>query len=337
MCRDTAEVLLVTTAKSHKLSNSLTCWNWYLYFTAENGMITNWDLENSRARMMNTGWAMNTSMTCSLEVQVSSLHRFLSNLHEIVHLTGHCFVFRRELIKDWPDGLAWGKTLCHLRKFPACKWAGKKWSEWWFACIICHAGAPACAASDFSTRAVITALQNLPAPVPWDSWFGWLTNSPGSRDVSLGHLLHSHWVPKPAGDRIMCALLLTLLQGTGVPMCVCLRLKESFHEGAAKVWTSVRKQNPVLLLPWRVFQAAHKRQPPEQTPSTVSIIEFQSKLWKSSCKFPSWREVPAALLLALKAQRQKILVFSCLRSSFSQHPAQCRCCSLQAYISEYHA
>lgn len=153
MCRVTAEVLLVTIVKSHKLSNSLTCWNWYLYFTAENGMITNWDLENSRATTMNTGWAMTTSMTCLLEVQVSSLHRFLSNLHEVVHLTGHRFVFRRELIKDWPDGLAWGKTLCHLWKFPAWKWAGKKWSEWWFACIICHTGAPACAASDFSTRA----------------------------------------------------------------------------------------------------------------------------------------------------------------------------------------
>lgn len=250
MCRVTAEVLLVTIVKSHKLSNSLTCWNWHLYFTAENGMITNWDLENSRATTMNTGWAMTTSMTCLLEVQVSSLHRFLSNLHEVVHLTGHRFVFRRELIKDWPDGLAWGKTLCHLWKFPACKWAGKKWSEWWFACIICHTGAPACAASDFSTRAAkLTCSGAL-------GFLVWLTDK------------------QPAGDRIMCALLITLLQGTGVPMCVCLQLQESFHEGGAKVWTSARKQNPVLLLSWRVFQAAHKRQPPEQTPSTVSSIEF---------------------------------------------------------------
>lgn len=64
------------------------------------GTITNWDLENSKARMMNTGWATTTSMTCSLEVQVFSLHSFPSDLHAIVDLKGHCSVFRRELIKD---------------------------------------------------------------------------------------------------------------------------------------------------------------------------------------------------------------------------------------------
>lgn len=148
--RDTDKVSLVTIAKCHKLPNSLTCWNWYLYLTAGNGMITNWDLGNFRARMMSTGWATTTSMTCSLEVQVFSLHRFLSKLHEIVHLTGHHFVFRRELIKDWLDGLAGGKTLCSLWKFPACQWAGKKWREWRFACCVCEGGAAAYAASDFS-------------------------------------------------------------------------------------------------------------------------------------------------------------------------------------------
>lgn len=242
------------------------CWNWYLYLTAGNGMITNWDLGNSRARMMNTGWATTTSMTCSLEVQIFSLHRFLSNLHEIVHLTGRHFLFRRELIKDWPDGLGWGKTLCSLWKFPACEWAGKKWREWRFPCFICEGGASACAASDFSIRVVITALQNSPALVPWDSWFGWLTNSPGRRHISLRLLPHNCWAPKPPGDRITCALSLTLLlhrgqlsaaghRGSHVHLPPVSWLKQSSMRDEIRVWTSARKLNPVVLLPRRLCQA----------------------------------------------------------------------------------
>lgn len=63
-------------------------------------MITNWDLENSKARLMSTGWATITSMTCSVEVQVLSFQSFPSNLHVIVDLKRHYSVFRRKLIKD---------------------------------------------------------------------------------------------------------------------------------------------------------------------------------------------------------------------------------------------
>lgn len=108
-------------------------------------------------------------------------------------------MFRRELIKDWPHGLAWGKTLCNLWKFPACKWAGKKWREQWFACFALHL--------HMQHQTSIRIVSNSSAKLTCSGFLGFLVclaeNSPGIRDIDLG-LFPYNWVPRSVGDRITC-------------------------------------------------------------------------------------------------------------------------------------
>lgn len=213
---------------------------------------------------MNTGWAMTTSMTCSLEVQVFSLHRFLSNSHEIVHLPADCFVFRRELIKDWSDGLAWGKTLRSLWKFPACKWAGKKWREWRFVFLSVKVGHPHV---QHQTSVSGLWLQLCKIYLPWFLGFlVWLTDkqpweqgrkpeTSSSQPPSVQVTRWRHHTSSLANSvAAWRAALCHRALGFPCAFTSSLMVKRVFHEGGDRIWTSARKLNPVLL-PRRMFQA----------------------------------------------------------------------------------